>query len=123
MKFKQRSITPLVALIATMMFTCAGASVGWAGGPHSSLLGLKNYWPDCVGKRCCDDYVRKPKPCATGVTCFECPDYCPKPAPCAYPLKAFCCDDYCPKRLPPVCCPSDKNWQCVPSRLPPVKYK
>ncbi|MCO6458364.1 MAG: hypothetical protein J5I93_23905 [Pirellulaceae bacterium] len=75
-------------------------------------------WPDCLGRRCCDDYDVKPLPCPWPVKCFECDDYCPRPLPCIVPIKKFCPDDYCPKCPPPVCGPPRGDLVCPPPMCP-----
>jgi len=66
---------------------------------------------------CCPgDYIRKPSPCVSPISCC-CPDtYCPKPClilPC--PAVPCCRDDYCPKPLPSLCRPLFSAWyKCVP---------
>ena len=72
--------------------------------------------PDCLGKRCCDDYHAKPLPPVHGVKRFCCDDYCPKVLPPVLPVKHFCCDDYCPKLLPHVHCPPCTPLTCPPPR-------
>lgn len=70
--------------------------------------------PNCVCKRCCDDYCRKPMPRACGVKCFCYDDYCAKPEPCATCVQRYCCDDYVPKCLPRALCPPGANLKCPP---------
>lgn len=74
--------------------------------------------PDCVGKRCCDDYHAKPLPPVRAVKKFCWDDYCPKPLPPALPVKQFCCDDYCPKLWPKIHCPPCGPLTCPPPWSP-----
>jgi hypothetical protein len=73
------------------------------------------YVPNCICKRCCDDYCAKPLPpvCCVKATC--CDDYCAKPLPCPGCVKRFCCDDYCAKKPPCIICPSTKGLKCPPA--------
>ena len=76
--------------------------------------------PDCIRKRCCDDYCPKPPPCPVKVEQFCCDDYCPKPLPCPVKAGKFCCDDYCPKAFPCIICPSCAELKCPPTLASPV---
>jgi hypothetical protein len=89
-----------VALIATLL----PCSTSRADEPRTDFL-FGICVPDCVKKRCCDDYCSKsiPKtPCAK-MSC--CDNYCAKPVPCPKCIKKSCCDDYCRKPLPCAKCP------------------
>ena len=94
---------PLLAM------ACLQASYGLAG---DVLHGV--YVPNCVCKRCCDDYCPKPMPRACGVKSFCCDDYCRKSEPCPAYVTRFCCDDYVPKCQPRVFCPPGNNLKCPP---------
>jgi hypothetical protein len=72
--------------------------------------------PDCIKKRCCDDYCAKPEPkaCCAKISC--CDNYCAKPEPCLKCVKKFCCDDYCRKPIPCAKCPpcNGDKLKCSP---------
>jgi hypothetical protein len=79
---------------------------------HGLLHGI--FVPDCIGKRCCDDYQAKPLPPTCQVKQFCRDDYCPKPMPCPLHVQRFCCDDYCPKPWPWIFCPPCSDLSCPP---------
>ncbi len=64
--------------------------------------------PNCVPNRTCDDYCKKPQPCAPAPCTSTCDDYCKRPQPCVQGVTQFRCDDYCCKPVPVVC-------QCCPA--------
>ena len=91
------------------------ASQAVAADPWRLLFGRGHCQPDCVGQRCCDDYVAKCPPAPKPVRCFACDHYRGKCAPAAKPVECFKCDDYCRK---PFClhCPPSQDLKCRRSR-------
>jgi len=76
---------------------------------------VSSYWPDCVGKTCCDDYFAKCLPTIYPVHGCELDTYCPKPLPRVVSLTCFECDDYCRKPLPKPRCPSRFQLKSFPA--------
>lgn len=106
---------PLLVAAAIAAMSAISVNVAFAADHCASFFRIAPWWPDCIGKYCCDDYCVKPLPAVCPVKCFCCDDYCPKPLPCIYPVKCFVCDDYCPKPLPCFICPKCNDYKCVPT--------
>ncbi len=115
MKKGRQPISVRLGMLIVVTVVTAGPSMVRADGAScdakAALCGV-GHCPLC----CPDDYIRKPAPCVSPVSCC-CPDtYCPKPClvlPC--PAKCCCPDDYCPKPLPSLCRPMTNPWyKCVP---------
>ncbi|QDU57026.1 hypothetical protein [Aeoliella mucimassa] len=112
----------LIAKCRTVVAVVALAS--W--GATAALASDSNLWSkwfgaecDCPTKQCCDDYCRKPLPCAPCTTCPRgCDDYCRKPMPCTpCCVRGTLCDDYCSKPMPCIRCRSTVYDVCVPYRV------
>jgi hypothetical protein len=112
----EQGVSRQSVLTATLLATFVTSSVAAAADfGHELLHGV--CVPDCVRKRCCDDYHAKP---LTPVRCLNaccCDDYCSKPLPCPARVKRFCCDDYCPKKSPCIICPPCSKLKC-PATMP-----
>ena len=81
-----------------------------AGRWRDAILGHSRCWPNCAAEVECDDYCRKPPPCAYTPLGWECPDYCRK---CFPPVKGawpFTCDDYNRKPFPWPNCPANRRF-------------